>query len=239
MLEPSARLLDRDGVLAVAYATDWPSTRQALRTGDDLEAARWVEVADGFLSEQGTTACIFTRVGVDDEVSDELAARGYFEYETTPEMVCRAPVGSRPLGPNQQVKLVDRAAEVHQFADVAARSFTDLGIPEGPSRALLDHPDVLLGSDVVVALGLLDGEPVAGALCLLVGDEPNGYVGWVSCLEAGRGQGLGDQVTRLVTDTAFERGAGIVTLEASRFGEAIYRRMGYDERYRYRLMIKL
>jgi ribosomal protein S18 acetylase RimI-like enzyme len=110
---------------------------------------------------------------------------------------------------------------------------------EDPLRSLLDAPEVLLGPDVAVSLAEIDGRPVAGALSVLLGDEPNGYVGWVSCLPEGRGRHLGDHVTRLVTNEAFARGASIVTLEASRFGENTYRRMGYEERYRYRMMIKL
>ena len=78
---------------------------------------------------------------------------------------------------------------------------------------------------------------MAGALVLLVGGH--GYVGWVSTLAEGRGHGLGDAVTRRVTNEAFARGAGTVTLEASPFGEAIYRRMGYRDLYRYRMLIKL
>ena len=65
------------------------------------------------------------------------------------------------------------------------------------------------------------------------------YVGWVACADEGRGRGLGDVVTRRVTNEAFERGAQLVTLEASKFGEHTYARMGYREIYRYRMLIRL
>jgi ribosomal protein S18 acetylase RimI-like enzyme len=97
---------------------------------------------------------------------------------------------------------------------------------------------VMLQPEVAVSLAELDGRPVAGAMSVVIGDDPNGYVGWVACLPEGRGRHLGDAVTRLVTNEAFARGASIVTLEASRFGENTYRRMGYEERYRYRMLIK-
>ena len=44
----------------------------------------------------------------------------------------------------------------------------------------------------------------------------DGYVGWVACADEARGRGLGDVVTRAVTNEAFARGAPLVTLEASR-----------------------
>ena len=64
-------------------------------------------------------------------------------------------------------------------------------------------------------------------------------MGWVACLDDARGKGLGDVVTRRVTNEAFDRGASLVTLEASHFGEHTYARMGYRELYRYAVLIKL
>ena len=79
---------------------------------------------------------------------------------------------------------------------------------------------------------------VAGAQVVLFADG-RGYVAWVSCADAARGRGLGDTVTRAVTNEAFRRGADLVTLEASQFGEHTYARMGYREIYRYRMLIKV
>ena len=62
---------------------------------------------------------------------------------------------------------------------------------------------------------------------------------WVACADAARGRGLGDTVTRAVTNEAFARGANLVTLEASHFGEHTYTRMGYRELYRYRMLLRL
>ena len=41
------------------------------------------------------------------------------------------------------------------------------------------------------------------------------------------------------SNEAFDRGASIVTLEASHFGEHTYARMGYRVLYRYAVLIKL
>ena len=65
------------------------------------------------------------------------------------------------------------------------------------------------------------------------------YVAWVACADAARGRGLGDTVTRAITNEAFRRGADLVTLEASSFGEHTYARMGYRELYRYRMLIRV
>jgi hypothetical protein len=239
ILDPRADLLDAHGVVAVATRTDWPSDRLAVRSTPELAAGEWVDRVDAFLGARGKTACVFARVGEDDDIADDLIARGYVEYARSPEMVCDRALPPRDPADGTALRLAQSPADIAAYAAIAAAAFTDLGILEEPLRSLLDNPAALLQPEVAVALAELDGRPVAGAMSVLLGDEPNGYVGWVSCLRDGRGRQLGDLVTRLVTNEAFARGAAIVTLEASRFGEGTYARMGYKERYRYRMMIKV
>lgn len=48
-----------------------------------------------------------------------------------------------------------------------------------------------------------------------------------------RGRGLAEAVTRHLTNEALRRGAAFVVLQASKFGEPIYLRMGYKEITKY------
>ena len=69
-------------------------------------------------------------------------------------------------------------------------------MPEAITAATIDNPEVMLAPEVAIALADIDGTPVAGALrrsCSA--HEPNGYVGWVACIDEARGRGLGDVVT--------------------------------------------
>ncbi len=77
----------------------------------------------------------------------------------------------------------------------------------------------------------LDGEPVAAAQTILSHTIAGVY--FVGTVERARGSGLGDAVTRAVTNRAFEAGAGAVTLQASVMGEPIYLKMGYQTIYHY------
>jgi GNAT superfamily N-acetyltransferase len=57
---------------------------------------------------------------------------------------------------------------------------------------------------------------------------PTAIVGWVGTLEPFRRRGLGELVTRVVTNWAFDEGATLVTLQASPMGRPIYERMGFE-----------
>lgn len=238
-LEPDAALLDDDGIVAEAGAADWPSSRMSIRSRPTLAPDEWAERVDGFFSSRGRTASAYLRRDVDDDLAAPLVARGFFEYSDTPEMVCEQRLDERDPPPGVTLRLARTAADVEAYARVASRAFVDLGFWEDALYAQLHRPEMLLGPDVAVSLAEIGGKAVAGAMSVVLGDTGGGYVGWVACLPEARGRALGDAVTRVVTNEAFDRGAGMVTLEASRFGESTYRRMGYRELYRYRMLVRV
>jgi ribosomal protein S18 acetylase RimI-like enzyme len=238
-LDDGAHLLDADGVLALAFSYDWPSTRQAVCSDDAVPAERWVSAGDDFLAAHGTMACVFVREGVDDEAESLLLSRGYQEHGRVPSMLCDVIPEDRSPSPGVTVRLAESAEDVLAYAAVAGKAFVDLMLPEEPTRRLLERPQQLLADDVVVAVGELDGAIVAGAFAKLTDGGASGYVSFVSALAEARGHALGDAVTRRVTREAFQRGAASLSLEASAYGANTYRRMGYRDLFEYRLMIRL
>ena len=74
-------------------------------------------------------------------------------------------------------------------------------------------------------------QPLATAQVVLSHGVAGVY--YVGTVEAARGRGLAELVTRTVTNLGFDLGAALVTLQASSMGDPIYRRMGYREVYRY------
>jgi len=237
-LDGNAPVLDEPGLLAIRGALDFPSSRVAIRQGDAIAPAAFADRVCAFLLRDGNTACVYARTD-DRALHDELTSRGFSEYSTSPEMVCESRLEPAAPPDDVVVRLAETPGDVHDYAVIAGHAFRHLQIPEEITQAAVDNPAVMLEPRVAIALAELEGRPVAGACVILVGDEPNGYVGWVACLDDARGRGLGDVVTRRVTNEAFDRGAAIVSLEASHFGEHTYARMGYRELYRYSVLIKL
>jgi GNAT superfamily N-acetyltransferase len=237
-LDGHADVLDEPGIFAIRGSIDFPSARMALPQGDGLPPAEFADRACDFLLRDGKTACIYVRAD-DRALHDELTGRGFAEFSTSPEMVCEDRLEDRPPPAGVVVRPAETADDVRAYAEIAGHAFRHLHLPEDITRDAIDHPDVMLDAGVAIALADVGGRPVAGACSIIVGAERNGYVGWVACLDDARGNGLGDVVTRRVTNEAFDRGASIVTLEASHFGEHTYARMGYRELYRYAVLIKV
>jgi ribosomal protein S18 acetylase RimI-like enzyme len=242
--QAGAQLLDRDGVLAIAGPTDFPASRVALLADppgaqDAATAVAAVDAGHAYLAERGRTAIFYVPATPDDPATARLADLGYRAYGDTPEMACERRLPDQAPGGGATVRLATTEADACAYAGVAAAAFTALGIPADETRTHLGDHGALLAADVVVALADVDGDVAAGAMALLVPEQDAAYVAWVSTLEPARGRGLGEAVTRRVTNEAFDRGATLVTLEASRYGESVYRRMGYRELYRYRTMLRL
>ena len=238
-LQPAAALVDTDDIVASIGPTDSPAARTAIRTDSSAPAAAIADHIEAAFSRHGATGVVFARVGADDDLTEVLTARGLREWAQTPEMICEGALPSLEPPTGVTVRLASTPADVAAYAEIAGRAFTHLAIDADITRTTIDNAEIMLGDDCVIALADLDGTPVAGALVVLFDGGRIGYVAWVACLDEARGRGLGDVVTRRVTNEAFARGADLVTLEASQFGEHTYARMGYREIYRYRILIRL
>jgi ribosomal protein S18 acetylase RimI-like enzyme len=232
-------LLDAEGVVAAGGGPDHPANRQIVRSDTSLPPEAWADRVDAFVSEHGKAACVLARAGADDDLVPPLEAHGFHVWSNSPEMVCTEQLETRKPPDGVRVRFAESADDARAYARIAGEAFGHLMIAPKITEATLANTDVLLADDCIISLADVDGEPVAGALISLFGSEPTAYVSWVSCADSARGRGLGDTVTRALTNEAFARGAQLCTLEASPFGEHTYARMGYREIYRYNTLIRM
>ena len=85
---------------------------------------------------------------------------------------------------------------------------------------------MLGGHGISSFIASIDGQDAAIAWSVVV--DGAATVGWVGTLPPFRRRGLGELVTRAVTNAAFGLAASLVTLQASRSGEPVYAAMGYE-----------
>ena len=85
-------------------------------------------------------------------------------------------------------------------------------------------------------VGWLDGEPVATSRLSIVGGAAGLY--GVVTVPSARGRGFGRALTLTALDAGRRLGLRIATLQATELGLPIYRRLGFEELFRYELLVR-
>lgn len=66
-------------------------------------------------------------------------------------------------------------------------------------------------------------------------DDGVGMIGWVASSPEARGRGLAAACTVRANNHALDHGCDVASLQASSMGERVYRRLGWEEIFPYRL----
>ena len=231
---PQGELLERDGVLLYAAVSDFPvSMNGVIRLDPATPAAEVIDRAEAWFGERGRGYSLSTHdhgEGEPDLVT-EAAARDLLTIMDSPAMVCDARLsdGAAPAG--VELRLARTPDDIAAFVAINNAAYQTLGMPAGVIAHAVTAPERVLAPHVRTVIAWEAGEPLACAQIVLSHGIAGVY--YVGTVEAARGRGLAELVTRTVTNLAFDLGAALVTLQASSMGDPIYRRMGYREVYRY------
>lgn len=230
------RIEERDGLLCYATGTEFPVTcNGAVRLDPALPAGETVERADAWFGALGRGYTLHVRdLDEDAELVEVATAAGLLALGGSPAMVCRAALD--PVDPTLDLRWVGGGGRIEDALEISDRAYQSLGMPEGVILEMSTDLAHLAEPHVHTVVAHLDGAPVATAQVLLSHGIAGVY--YVGTLEAARGRGLAEAVTRAVTNRGFELGAEFASLQASTMGEAIYRRMGYEELERYRSLVR-
>jgi ribosomal protein S18 acetylase RimI-like enzyme len=230
---PAGEIVERDGVLLFASASDFPVfANGTFRLDPAVPAEQVIDRADAWFGERGRGWSLGTTSwgGADQDLAEAAAARGLLAVTDTPGMVCDERLPDAPVPDGVEVRVLTTQEESEAFVAMADQAYTSLGLPAGVISAMSTTPMRLPVHEVTV--GAFDGaDLLSGAQVFFSHGIAGVYC--VGTAEAARGRGLAELVTRTVTNLGFDGGAPYVTLQASPMGEPIYRRMGYRELYRY------
>jgi hypothetical protein len=230
----AGRSVEQEGVLLIATGSDFPVLcNGVVRLDDGVAAGDVLDRADAWFGALGRGYTVMPRdLPVDEDLIATAAERGLLEVQKPPEMVCRSRLAERPLPAGVELRWVEDEAGLLDFIEVNSAAYASLGMPIEVMPAMIEPSPRCLEPHVHTVVAYLEGRPVAAAQTLLSHGIAGVY--WVGTVEAGRGKGLGETVTRAVTNRAFDLGAAANTLQASPMGEPIYTRMGYETLYHYR-----
>ena len=226
-------VLDEGGVCCFAGDSDWPAYNNGvLRYDDATPGPEVIERAQAFFGPRRRGFSLWSRnQPVDDDLTAAVAAAGCAPLFSYPQLICRAPLPEKPLPAGTEIRTVSDPEAVADFAAINASAYTVYGAPADATASNFGRAHRVLEPSNHAVVASVDGEPVAAAMILCSHGLAGVY--WVGTVEAARGKGLAEAVTRTVTNLGFARGAASVQLQASPMGEPIYRRMGYEELYQY------
>jgi hypothetical protein len=238
---PDGAIAEDGGLLFFACGSPFPvNTNGAYRLDPSVPADEVIRRADSWFGERGRgyTLSANDRPGHDDtDLMQAAEAAGLHDLIAPPAMFRRAPLEPSSLTPGPDLRWVTDRSGMDDFIAVNDAAYATLGMPRGVIGEAITDVDRFTEPHIGTVVAYLDGVPSAAAQLLLSHGIAGVY--WVGTVESARGKGMGEVVTRAVTNRAFELGAAAVTLQASPMGEPIYARLGYETLYRYHGLVRL
>jgi hypothetical protein len=225
---PGGEMLDHDGVLCVSNRSPSPViVNTAFRTDPSIPAEVVLERVDAYYTAREHGYCIYAADHGDADLASAAIVRGLEHVVDLPAMVLDGSPAPISPPPGITVEAVTDRAGSRAYAAIMAESFT------APTGELFSEPASLIGPNLGGWIAYADGEPAAGASIML--SHGIGLVMTVGTLVAYRRRGLGDLVTRVAAQSAFDRGASFVSLQSSPVGLGVYQGLGFRLVSGYRL----
>jgi GNAT superfamily N-acetyltransferase len=236
-LDPGAEIEAGPAWLFGAGRSSHPAiSNAAFRTGD-VGAEELVARAQSFFDARGRGFSVWMRAGVpdDDDIAEAARAAGLEPVFEMPEMVLESRAEERSLPAGVELRQVEDAADADRFWQIATSAYADNGFPPEIFSYYEDHSG-LVADNAATFVAELDGKPVGIAMTIVSHGVAGIY--WVGTLAEARGRGIGEAVTAAAVNAGLDLGGEVVSLQASPMGEPVYRRMGFETIYRYRLLMR-
>lgn len=235
-LDPGAEIEAGAGWVFGAGSSSHPViSNAAFRVDDSLDAGEFLERARAFFARRGRGFAVWARseVSEDRDLIEAAEAAGLRQAYEMPEMLLGRRAEERPPPAGVELRQVRSAADAGDYWQVAASAYVSNGFPPEVFAHYENHAG-LSADNVTAFLAHLDGRPAGIAMTIVSHDVAGIY--WVGSTEEARGQGLGWTVTATAVNAGFDMGAGVASLQASPMGESLYRRMGFEKVFDYRLL---
>ncbi len=160
-----------------------------------------------------------------------LEAHGFTTYGDSAAMALdlREMAQDVPLPDGLEIKAVENDADIKHWSHVVCGGF---GAPPHAEPEMFKwfKTDKDLGQPVKMYLGWLEGKPVAASNYYLAAGVVGIYC--VATLPEARNKGIGYAITQAPLQDGKKMGYRIATLQASKMGAPIYRKMGFKETHR-------
>lgn len=246
LIESSRRLFELDPGVETEATEGWffgagrsthpVISNAAFRIDDDVDPDELIERARDFFAPRKRGFAIWARAGIaeDRELIAAAEAAGLQAVYEMPEMVLDGRPEDRNPPAGVDLRRVASSRDAVAYWEVASSAYASLGFPPEVFAYYDDHEG--LWADGVAAF-LADAGGQAAAIAMAIVSHGVAGIYWVDCREEARGRSLGRAVTVAAIDAGIDMGATSVSLQASPMGEPLYRRMGFETVFDYRLFM--
>jgi ribosomal protein S18 acetylase RimI-like enzyme len=176
------------------------------------------------------------------DLDERLTRRGFAEVDDTAAMAMdleELPEEEVPP-PGVRIELLDDPQDVEVYVDLLMREMEHSHRAASEDARTIRREYLLgkLGNDPDSRrfIAWLDGRPVATSRLSMAGGAAGLYT--VITLPEARGRGIGRATTLRAMHAGRAAGMRIGTLQATDMGVRIYARLGFEELFRYRMMVR-
>ncbi len=236
-LDPGAEIEAGSGWVFGAGRSSHPViSNAAFRVDDELEPGDFLERARAFFAPRNRGFAVWARDGIaeDRDLIETAEGAGLRHVYDMPEMVLGKRAEERKLPTGVDPRQVSTAADADDYWRVATSAYASNGFPPEIFAFYENHTGLTAGNAAAFT-AYLDGRPAAIAMTIVSHDIAGIY--WVGTTEEARGRGLGWTMTATAVNAGFDMGAEIASLQASPMGESLYRAMGFETIFSYRLLM--
>ena len=219
--------IEEKGLLFVAGPGRFPGAYKncVARVDETVPAQEVLERARDFFSRRERGFTLFIRESRDKDLDKLLKSAGLILRSDSPCMLIDAPLTEFELPAHIRVEHFKEEHHVLDAVKINAEAYQRLGLPAEETQLLFGRPTELLSPRIAGYVAYEGSQPLSTALTIFSNEGAGVY--WVGTVATARRRGLGAICTRLATNSGFSHGAPVVTLQASPFGEPIYRKLGY------------
>jgi ribosomal protein S18 acetylase RimI-like enzyme len=232
-------LVEQDGLLLVAGPNAFPAAYRncVVRVDQRVPAKDTLARARDFFGSRRRGFTVITRDSRDSDLASFLPAAGLKPFGDLPCMLIEAPLAEPRIPADVRVERFSDVRHVLDAVEINAEAYEAIKLPPHEARVYFGRPERLLSPNVEGYVAYRASRPASTALTIFSGDGAGVY--WVGTANGAQRRGLAEICTRLATNAGFARGAKVVTLQASPFGEPIYQRLGYRTYDRTRRFMEL
>lgn len=228
---------EENGFFLYATASSFPVMMNGVfRTHDHIAPDVLLRRAMEFFAGKERGFSLWIREEADEDLAEASKHFGFAELIRQPEMVCMRRLPEQPLPEHVDIKPVKTADDLAHFVAINASAYSVYGLPPDVVFQTFSSPEKMLLPHVTALLACTEGKPAAAALTFV--HEGTAGVYWVGTIEAYRRRGLATALVREITNAGFNMGARISTLQATVMGEPVYKKLGYETVFYYRIYVR-